>query len=82
VFGLCGSLGIVCLTFAGGLVFDQFGRSAPFAMMGIVNFAVLAAALWVRGRSPGGPALATASAGTPREGASRPSAGTGDLPGA
>lgn len=50
VFGLCGSLGIVCLTFAGGLVFDGFGRQAPFAMMGIVNFIVLGAALWVRRR--------------------------------
>ncbi|MEO8443865.1 MAG: MFS transporter [Gammaproteobacteria bacterium] len=48
VFGLCGSLGIVCLTYAGGLVYDGFGRSAPFVMMGVVNFAVLAAALWVR----------------------------------
>jgi MFS family permease len=52
VFGLCGSLGIVCLTFAGGLVFDAFGRSAPFVMMGIVNFVVLAAAVRVRGMLP------------------------------
>jgi MFS family permease len=48
VFGLCGSLGIVCLTWAGGLVFDGVGRSAPFVMMGLVNLAVLGAALWVR----------------------------------
>jgi MFS family permease len=47
-FGLCGSLGIICLTFGGGQVFDAFGRNAPFVMMGIVNFAVLAVALWVR----------------------------------
>lgn len=51
VFGLCGSLGIVCLTYAGGLVFDAYGRSAPFIMMGLVNFAVLAVALRVRRRS-------------------------------
>jgi len=50
-FGLCGSLGIICLTFAGGQVFDTFGRHAPFAMMGIVNLAVVALALWVRHRS-------------------------------
>ena len=47
MFGLCGSLGIICLTFAGGQVFDHFGRSAPFVMMGLVNFAVLAATLGV-----------------------------------
>lgn len=51
-FGLCGSLGIMCLTFAGGAAFDNFGRNAPFAMMGAVNFVVLAVALWVRGPSP------------------------------
>jgi MFS family permease len=48
VFGLCGSLGIIVLTFAGGLVFDEFGRSAPFVMMGVVNFIVLLATLRVR----------------------------------
>lgn len=66
MFGLCGSLGIVCLTFAGGLVFDSFGRSAPFVMMGIVNFAVLGAALWVRRAS-----LASAPAAAALAGASR-----------
>jgi MFS family permease len=50
-FGLCGSLGIICLTFAGGQVFDTLGRNAPFAMMGIVNLAVMAVALFVRHRS-------------------------------
>jgi len=66
VFGLFGSLGIVCLTFAGGLVFDTFGRSAPFAMMGIVNFAVLAAALWVRRGSMLGVSSPAAIAGASR----------------
>jgi len=65
VFGLCGSLGIVCLTFAGGLVFDAFGRQAPFVMMGIVNFAVLAIALRVRRVSMAGPPVAPAVAGAP-----------------
>jgi len=50
-FGLCGALGIICLTFAGGQVFDAFGRHAPFAMMGMVNLVVVALALWVRHRS-------------------------------
>lgn len=53
-FGLCGSLGIIVLSYAGGQVFDAFGRNAPFAMMGIVNFAVLALALWVRHQSVAG----------------------------
>ncbi len=50
-FGLCGSLGIICLTFTGGQVFDTFGRNAPFVMMGIVNLGVVAVALWVRHRT-------------------------------
>jgi MFS family permease len=66
VFGLCGSLGIVCLTYAGGLVFDSSGRSAPFVLMGIVNFAVLAAALWVRRGTTTGAPGAAAIAGASR----------------
>lgn len=66
VFGLCGSLGIICLTFAGGQVFDLFGRSAPFVMMGLVNFAVLAATLRVRRAGRGEPAAAPALAGAAR----------------
>ena len=66
VFGLCGSLGIVCLTYAGGIVFDSVGRSAPFVMMGIVNFAVLAAALWVRRGSTTSIPRAAAIAGASR----------------
>jgi len=51
VFGLCGSLGIMSLTYAGGQVYDSIGRQAPFVMMGLVNFAVCGVALWVRHRS-------------------------------
>ncbi|MEO7386151.1 MAG: MFS transporter [Gammaproteobacteria bacterium] len=66
VFGLCGSLGIVCLTYAGGLVFDAVGRSAPFVMMGFVNFAVLGVALWVRRGAATGPTGIAVVAGVSR----------------
>jgi len=65
-FGLCGSLGIVCLTFAGGQVFDSFGRNAPFAMMGFVNLAVMAIAVWVRHRSVSARLVSGAAAGALR----------------
>jgi MFS family permease len=48
---LMGALGIMLLTLAGGFLFDEVGRTAPFTMMGLINFAVLAAALVVRRRS-------------------------------
>jgi MFS family permease len=48
-FGLAGSIGMICLTAAGGQVFDAFGGGAPFLMMGAVNGVVVAAALAVRG---------------------------------
>lgn len=51
-FGLCGSLGIMSLTFAGGWVFDHVGAHAPFVMMGLVNAVVLLVALRVRQRYP------------------------------
>lgn len=51
-FGLCGSLGMICLTFAGGRVFDAVGPHAPFIMMGAVNFLVLLAALAVLRLAP------------------------------
>jgi MFS family permease len=51
VFGLCGSLGIVSLTYAGGKVFDSIGPHAPFVMMGVVNSAVFGVALWVRNKT-------------------------------
>ncbi|MDH5276035.1 MAG: MFS transporter [Gammaproteobacteria bacterium] len=65
-FGLCGSLGIICLTFAGGQVFDAFGRNAPFAMMGIVNLAVVGMALWVRNRSSSEQRIIESAAGSLR----------------
>jgi MFS family permease len=48
VFGLIGGLGILGTTFFGGQLFDGIGRTAPFAMMGLLNFVLLAAALYVR----------------------------------
>lgn len=48
VFGLLGGLGILATTFLGGQLFDSIGRTAPFVMMGLMNFALMAAALYVR----------------------------------
>jgi MFS family permease len=42
-YSLAGSLGMICLTFLGGQLFDAIAPSAPFAMMGVVNFAVFVA---------------------------------------
>jgi MFS family permease len=49
-FGLSGSIGMICLTFAGGQVFDAMGAGAPFVMMGVVNLLVMGATLLVRAR--------------------------------
>jgi MFS family permease len=40
-FSVCGALGMVCLTYLGGQLFDSVGGTAPFMMMAIVNFIVL-----------------------------------------
>lgn len=47
-FSLSGTLGILFLSFISGLLFDQVGPTAPFMMMGILNFSVVAVALFVR----------------------------------
>ena len=47
VYSLIGGFGILATTFVGGQLFDQIGRTAPFAMMGLANFVLLAAALYV-----------------------------------
>lgn len=49
-FSLMGAAGIMLLTFTGGIVFDRFGQTAPFTMMGLVNGVVLIAALILRQR--------------------------------
>ncbi|NND35762.1 MAG: MFS transporter [Gammaproteobacteria bacterium] len=47
-YSLMGAAGIMVLTFTGGILFDQVGRTAPFVMMGFINLAVLVGALWLR----------------------------------
>jgi len=47
VFSMCGSLGVLILVFAGGLLFDLVSGAAPFAMLGVVNVIAGAAAFLV-----------------------------------
>ncbi len=47
VFSMCGSLGVLILVFAGGLLFDLVSGAAPFAMLGAVNVMAGAAAFLV-----------------------------------
>ncbi len=51
VFSMCGSLGVLILVFAGGVLFDLVSGAAPFAMLGAVNV-MAGVAAWVvwRGR--------------------------------
>jgi MFS family permease len=49
-FSLMGALGIMLLTFVGGILFDKLGQTAPFTMMGCVNLVVLVAAVLLRMR--------------------------------
>lgn len=37
VYGLAGSLGMICLTALGGVLFDAFAGGTPFLMMAVVN---------------------------------------------
>ena len=49
VFGasnLAGSAGIVTLTFFGGLLFDAYGASSPFILVGVIN-ALVAVVTWL-----------------------------------
>lgn len=52
VFGQFGGFGILATSFVGGYLFDGIGRTAPFVMMGLLNFALLAGALYVRWKYP------------------------------
>jgi len=47
-YSLMGAAGIMVLTFAGGVLFDKVGRTAPFIMMACINVIVFASALWLR----------------------------------
>ena len=66
-YGVAGSVGIVTLTFAGGLLFDAYGAGSPFLLMGVVNALVVVAIWlllrWQRAAAP--PALKRSSATTP-----------------
>jgi MFS family permease len=50
VFGLVGTLGILCATYIGGQLFDLYGYASPFTMMAVVNaiVAVWALIVWLR----------------------------------
>ena len=48
VFAIMGSAGITFATFVGGIAFDRIAPSAPFVMMGLLNGALLIAAVWLR----------------------------------
>jgi MFS family permease len=50
-FSLFGALGIMVLTYAGGVMFDKIGPTAPFMMMGWVNLVVAIGAIALRLRS-------------------------------
>ena len=50
-FNGVGGAGILFATGVGGLLFDHVGRTAPFTMMGLLNLALLVAALVVRARA-------------------------------
>ncbi len=54
-FNFCGAIGILVTSQLGGWLFDHVGHSAPFVMIGLLNLAVLLAALVVRVRHPGAP---------------------------
>jgi len=47
VFGTMGGVGILATAFIGGQLFDTVGRTAPFMMMGIFNFILMAFAILV-----------------------------------
>ena len=51
VFNLFGAVGIVAISGIGGLIFDKLGRGLPFTVMGLLNGALLLAALAVRLRA-------------------------------
>ena len=57
VFGLTGAFSILCCSYAGGIIFDEIGRTAPFAIMGSINLIVALTALLALWRAPGMSAL-------------------------
>ena len=51
IFNLMGGIGIMTVSYFGGIIFDDIGRTAPFTAMGILNATLLIAAILVRLRS-------------------------------
>ena len=50
LFNFCGSIGILCITLIGGIVFDAWMPGAPFVVVGALNLFVCLVALLVRRR--------------------------------
>jgi MFS family permease len=51
--GFCGAIGIMLAFVVGGRLFDAFGPTAPFVMVGLVQIALFVCAIAVRFISPG-----------------------------
>ncbi|MBL8201163.1 MAG: MFS transporter [Chromatiales bacterium] len=54
-FSVAGALGILITSGIGGTIFDSIDPRAPFMLLGVMNLAVLAAAVLVRIYAPGPP---------------------------
>lgn len=52
-YALCGTVGILTLTYTSGRLFDAISPTAPFLFMGAVNAIVVLIALYVRIKHPG-----------------------------
>jgi MFS family permease len=50
MFNFCGSIGILCITLIGGIVFDAWMPGAPFVIVGVFNLVVCIVATLVRRR--------------------------------
>jgi MFS family permease len=48
MFNFCGSIGILCITLLGGILFDAWMPGAPFVIVGVLNFIVCIGAIMVR----------------------------------
>jgi hypothetical protein len=51
--GFCGAVGIMLAFVVGGRLFDAYGPSAPFVMVGLIQLALFFGAIGVRLLSPG-----------------------------
>ncbi|MCG5525040.1 MFS transporter [Ectothiorhodospira haloalkaliphila] len=52
-FNISGALGILLIVLIGGRLFDQIDPRAPFILVGLINFLLIFASLWVRIKAPG-----------------------------